>query len=260
MVLSVIQDIDINNAEKYVCGQLSNILKNRSGKKPSNAENTLIFGKNHATSPNTFCFTPGERILIRRVSEYLKENTLPEFIGQIKRENYSTEKTILTSLGTIFGNEADLKIDTKTTKDINVTSEKKTLLKKAKDKLKEFDATAPLELLTEEMILIDYSNPSKMKGQVKCVYCNEYMAKISAKYLRSSCSWVMSNLTTHLKSCEKAIKTKKENETKAINVTPVLEDYEIQEVETRNEDGDVEKHSPLLNELNVHCAKRSLKN
>lgn len=258
IVLSVIQDTDINNAEKYVCEKLPNILKDRSGKILNKAEKTLIFGKNHAMSPNTFSFTPREKILIRQVSEYLKKNTLPKFTGQMKRENYSAEKTVLTCLGIVFGSEADLRLDTEKTNNITITSAKKTLLQKAKDKLKEFDAAVPFEL-TEEMIFMDDSDPSNIKGQVKCVYCNEHMAKVSAKYLRSSYSWVMSNLTTNLKSCQRAIKTKNENEAKARNVQPAAEDDEVLEVKTAIPDGEAANPNPLSIELRKQMYIQNMK-
>lgn len=206
MVLSVITDTDINNAEKYVRECLPNILKNKTGKKLSQAEKAFIFGKNHATSPDTFCFTPGERIMIRRISEYLQKNILKPFSEQIKKMNYSAEKTVSTSLGTIFGNEIDLRFHI-TTKPL--TNAKECLLQKTKDKLKEFDVAAPVELLTEEMIVVDDFDSSKIKGQVKCIYCNEHISKVSVKYSRSSYSWVMSNFTTHLKSCKKANEKKR---------------------------------------------------
>lgn len=220
MVLSVIGDADIDNAEEYV-RVLPDILKNKTGKKLTEVEKILIFGKNHATDPATFRFTPGERILIRRISDYLKKNVLDRFASQIGRENYSTDKTVLTSLGTIFGKEGDLEPDITAETPNNA---KVTLLQRAKEKMKEFDAAAPE--LTEEMVIADDSN-SKIKGKVMCVYCNTYKS-VSVKYSGTSYSWIMSNFTSHIQSC--ANQSKKENEAERENSLTVAEDDDIFEI------------------------------
>lgn len=248
MVLSVIGETDIDNAEKYIREHLLNILHNKTSKKLSKAEKALIFGKNHAKSPNTFCFTPGERILIRRISEYLKKNTLEQFSEKIARENYSTEKTILTSLGTIFGNENDLRLNTELTDSVTITNAKESLLQRASDKLKEFNTLVPVEL-TEDMILVDDSDPSRIKGQVTCGYCRVHISKVSAKYSKSSYSWVLSNLTTHLKNCQKANQTKKENEAKPKIVSSAAEDVDIIEVQVDLSDEEDAEIKPLSSEL-----------
>lgn len=195
MVLSVIGEADIDNAEKYV-RVLPDILKNKTGKKLTEVEKIFIFGKNHATDPATFRFTPGERILIRRISDHLKKNALDRFASQIGPENYSPDKTVLTSLGTIFGKEGDLELDITAETPNNA---KVTLLQRAKEKMKQFDAAAPE--LTEEMVIADDSN-SKIKGKVMCIYCNAYKS-VSVKYSGTSYSWIMSNFTSHIQSCAK---------------------------------------------------------
>lgn len=272
-VLSVIEDKDIDSAEKYVREDLPNVLKNKCSKKMSIAENAFIFGNNHARNPNTFCFTPGERILIRRISEYLKKDNLEQFAGQLDRENYNTDKTIPTTLGTIFGNADDLRADKQNahiTIDQPTLNATNTLLQKAKQKLKEFDAAAPVENLTEEMIFVDESDFSRIKGKVSCVYCENHIAKVSVKYTKTSYTWVMSNFTTHLKKCDKAIQAKEENENEAkstpspvededVSIPSLVEDDDVLEIEYPMMNVELAEYQPLSNELKKQMHIQNMK-
>lgn len=89
MVLSEIDDEDIDSVEKFIKGDLLEIFQEKIIKIPYGCELEDCFGKLYAQNPNRFKFLPGDKKIIKQIIFSIKNN-----IGCAEMNNYKEPITL----------------------------------------------------------------------------------------------------------------------------------------------------------------------
>lgn len=210
---------DIDNIEEYSQTKLIRLLEKSaidSGNELDENIKKAFFGI-YAVSPEEFQFVRGDRKLISKIVDRVKEKIQTDgeyFTPKLPRKRQKLPFTGISEslLGLIYG---DFTEHFKTT-NISINDLKEKLFHSAKSVFDSFETEIVNRnshcstSLTIDMISV--SHGEKIQGTVKCIICQKQNAKVSLKQnpRTGSSNWIMCNLKSHIQNCLKLPKKEKQ--------------------------------------------------
>lgn len=199
----VFQDIteeDVSMVQEYVSNELPGhleILLTQNNVQYSHKEKLCFFGA-YAAIPNTFCFAPGEKKmilkLVQNVKDTIEKHGLQHYAEQttVIKKKLIENNMVQTVFGLVFGVEEKKKEDLV---DVKMQQEN-ALFEKAQIMFTQYQKKLQtVQTFSINMVNVE-NDGDKFKGKVSCIFCERNnQIKI---FWKSSCNWVMTNLSAHI--------------------------------------------------------------
>lgn len=205
-----INDDDIQSVENYVREDLPGILDaalNESGEMYDSKQKSWFFGA-FCTKPTSFHITNGEKkmiaMAIARINEkFSTSENLEYFTKEVyiqKKDRIAYEHCLFDSVfGLVFG---DVRAFKKAVKEKNIVEIRNKLFSRTKAVLDKFqsDTIKQVQEFTLDSVNVSVDSDDHVIGSIRCNFCDVSNMNGQIKlFYKTSGSWVLSNLTLHLK-------------------------------------------------------------
>lgn len=205
----------VQNYIRTVLPQVVESTEKRTNEQLDDIQRSYLFSQRHVSDPKNFMFVHGERVVIKKISDHVKneKSANPNKFKMAKPSKKFMPRNLRnTTIGLIFGDADELKFSKRQTiEDIDKSMMQTSLINSVDKLINKYKPIFPLKdvpEVSENMFKISLSNRGTVVAKVQCVFCAKFV-KVSSKQRKSSCSWVLSNLKRHFETiCSKNTNTK----------------------------------------------------
>lgn len=211
-----VDDTQINSVENFIKSKLPTILPNwkTQNENIQALKDEDFFGPVHVFDPSQFEFSPGDRMQINHIANYVREKISvagAEYFNPNKNKSTSMKSKKL--VGNHFGQKFAAPIGP--TQSIDTTqTDRKTLFEKSVKFMKKRGISAKkTDEFTESMVSIE-SGRNGVEGNIQCILCKNLPSghepiKVQSNMKDSKLYWTFSNFGRHLNTHFKGRRTTK---------------------------------------------------